>query len=69
MSLAWMSKETLGQRLVQTVAKRLNTDTTDGTEQIKWLEPETFPSDKPTFAVHKEEGAIEAKIHTDVPGE
>lgn len=59
----------LGQRLVRTVAEGTTPDTSSGTENTEWVEPEPFYGSIATFASDREEGVMEAKRHTNKPGE
>lgn len=47
------SKETLGQRLAQTVAEGTNINTTECTEHTEWVEPKTFRGGIAPFAGDK----------------
>lgn len=58
-------RETLGQRLARTIADDTSIDTTSDMEHTKQVELETFSGRIDPFAGNKEEGAEEAKRHTD----
>lgn len=59
----------LRQRLARTVADGTSIDTTLGMEYTEWVEFETFPEGIALFSSDKEQGAREAKRHTDGPNE
>lgn len=58
-------RETLGQRLTRTVTEGTSINIAVDTEFTSLVESETFPVDIAPFAGDKEEGAMEAKKHTD----
>lgn len=60
---------TLRQLLARKIAKGTGIDTMAGIEYTEWVEMETFPEGIAPFAGHKEEGAKEAKRHTNGLGE
>lgn len=62
-------RETLGQRLVRTIAEVTTIETTSGTEHTELLKPETFPKGIFSLTGNMENEAGEASRHVDGPHE
>lgn len=62
-SLCAGGREKLGQRFTRMIAEGTGIETTTGTENTQWVEPETIPGSKAPFAGDKKEEAEEAKRH------
>lgn len=64
-----MGQTTMGQKLARTVGEGTSIDPSSGTEYTKSVEPVPFWGSIARFASDKKEETLEARRHTDKPGE